>query len=404
MRRIDSLARISEEPGRITRTFASLAMRQANELVAGWMREAGLETRVDAVGNLFGRYPGSKRDAKTVLLGSHLDTVRNAGKFDGPLGVILAIACVEQLHRSKTRLPFALEVVGFADEEGVRYQTTYLGSKAVAGHFNRRDLKRRDADGISMAEAIRNFGGDVDKIESAKWSAKQLLGYIEAHIEQGPVLERKNQAVGVVTGIAGQSRVQVKFCGLAGHAGTVPMVQRRDALCAAAEFVLAVETHAQKLKTLVATVGQIKAEPGASNVIPGEASLTLDVRHESDVQRRRAIRQLHDKAHAIARRRKMKLIFEEVHEANATDCSPKLTALLARSVGRHQKTVPRLASGAGHDAAVMAGITPMAMLFIRCKDGLSHHPDESVSVKDVGISLDVLNDFLLSLAKSHERV
>lgn len=404
MRRIETLARISEEPGRITRTFASPAMRRANKLVAGWMREAGMKTRGDAVGNLFGHYPGKKPGAKIVLLGSHLDTVRNAGKFDGPLGVVLAIACVEQLHRLRLRLPFTIEVVGFADEEGVRYQTTYLGSKAVAGCFNRHDLKRRDANGISMATAIKKFGGNPEKIKSARWNAKQLLGYIEAHIEQGPVLEQKNKAVGVVTGIAGQSRARVKFCGLAGHAGTVPMAQRRDALCAGAEFVLAVERYAQKSKELVATVGQISAQPGASNVIPGEVGLTLDVRHASDAKRRVATRQLHDEALAIARRRKVRLMFEKVHEAGATDCSPELTALLARAVGRHQKVIPRLPSGAGHDAAVMAGITPVAMLFIRCKGGISHHPNESVSAKDVRVSLEVLNDFLLSLAKAHEHV
>jgi allantoate deiminase len=302
------------------------------------------------------------------------------------------------------RLPFPIEVVGFADEEGVRYQTTYLGSKAVAGCFNRRDLKRRDVNGILMAKAIKDFGGNPARIESAKWNAKQLLGYIEAHIEQGPVLEQKNQAVGVVTGIAGQSRVQVRFVGLAGHAGTVPMAQRRDALCAAAEFVLAVEKHAQKLTKLMATVGRISAEPGVSNVIPGEAGLTLDVRHASDAQRRIAISQLRDKALAIARRRKTKLTFEEVHKADAADCCPRLTALLAQAAGRHQKAVPRLSSGAGHDAAVMAGITPIAMLFIRCKGGISHHPDESVSINDIQVSLEVLNDFLLRLARSHEHV
>jgi allantoate deiminase len=404
MRRIEMLARISEERGRITRTFASPAMQRANELVAGWMREAGMKTRTDAVGNLFGHFPGTKPAAKILLLGSHLDTVRNAGKFDGPLGVILAIACVEELHRSKMRLPFAIEVVGFADEEGVRYQTTYLGSKAVAGRFNRRDLKRRDADGISMAAAIKNFGGDPAGLESAKWSARQLLGYLEAHIEQGPVLEQKHQAVGVVTGIAGQSRAKLTFCGVAGHAGTVPMTQRRDALCAAAEFVLVVERYAQKSTGLVATVGQISAEPGASNVIPGEARLTLDLRHPSDAHRRAAIRQLRDKALAIARRRKTRLTFEQVHEAAATDCCPKLTALLAQAVRQHQKAVPRLPSGAGHDAAVIAAITPVAMLFIRCKGGISHHPDESVSTRDVQVSLEVLNDFLLRLAKSHEHL
>jgi allantoate deiminase len=286
----------------------------------------------------------------------------------------------------------------------VRYQTTYLGSKAVAGSFNRRDLKRRDAAGISMADAIKTFGGDPAKIGAAKLAPNRLLGYVEAHIEQGPVLEQKRLAVGVVTGIAGQSRAQVTFSGEAGHAGTVPMALRRDALCAAAEFVLAVEAHAQKIAGLTATVGQISADPGASNVIPGEARLTLDLRHASDARRRVALRRLCEQALAIAGRRRLRLSFENVHEAGAVECCPQLTALLARAAGRHQKTVLQLPSGAGHDAAVIAGVTPIAMLFIRCKGGISHHPDESVSVGDIGLSLEVLNDFLLALAKSHERI
>ena len=404
MRRIKSLARVSDESACLTRTFASPAMRRANDLVAGWMREAGMKIREDAVGNLLGHYAARQPDAKILLLGSHLDTVRNAGKFDGPLGVILAIACVEQLHRARLRLPFAIEVVGFSDEEGVRFQTTYLGSKAVAGRFDPRDLKCRDAAGISMAEAIKKFGGNAAKIPSARLEPKKLIGYVEAHIEQGPVLEHKKLAVCIVTGIAGQTRTRVSFSGQAGHAGTVPMALRRDALCAAAEFVLAVEKLAQESAGLVATVGQIQAAPGASNVIPGEARLTLDVRHASDVRRRAAVKQLHQQARAIARRRKAKLDFEHVHEAGAADCCPELSVLLAGAVGRHQRAVLRLPSGAGHDAAVMAGITPAAMLFIRCKGGISHHPDESASVKDVRVALDVLNDFLLDLAKLHEHV
>lgn len=404
MRRIEALAKITDEPGWITRTFASPAMHRANELTATWMREAGMTTRVDAVGNVFGHYPGRSPDAKILLLGSHLDTVRNAGKFDGPLGVILGIACVEHLHQSKARLPFAVDVVGFSDEEGVRYQTTYLGSKALAGCFDQRDLKRKDEAGISMAEAIKTFGGDPSKIKSASLEPKRLIGYVEAHIEQGPVLEQKRLAAGVVTGIAGQSRARVKFFGEAGHAGTVPMALRRDALCAAAEFVLIVEKHARKTPGLVATVGQIAADPGASNVIPGEARLTLDLRHANDAQRRKAFRQLHEQAFTIARRRKMRTSFEAVHEAAATECNPQLTALLAQAIRQHQKTVLHLPSGAGHDAAVMSTITPVAMLFIQCKGGISHHPDESATLSDVAVSLKVLNDFIAALAKSYERV
>jgi len=404
MRRIKALAQLTDEPGRITRTFASPAMRRANEMMTAWMTEAGMTVRIDAVGNVVGHYHGCSPEAKILLLGSHLDTVRNAGKFDGPLGVVLGIACVEQLHRSKTRLPFAIEVVGFSDEEGVRYQTTYLGSKAIAGCFNLLDLKRKDEAGILMAEAIKTFGGDPAEILSARMNPKRLIGYVEAHIEQGPVLEQKRLATGVVTSIAGQSRAQVKFVGEAGHAGTVPMALRRDALCAAAEFVLEVEKYARKTPGLVATVGQLGAHPGASNVIPGEARLTLDLRHANDTRRRTALRQLRQKASTIARRRKMQLTFEIVHEAATVECCPQLTALLARSARRFQKTVLRLHSGAGHDAVIMSAITPIAMLFIRCKGGISHHPDESASLDDVAVSLEVLNDFIASLAKSYERV
>ncbi|HEX4349039.1 MAG TPA: allantoate amidohydrolase [Verrucomicrobiae bacterium] len=404
MQRLEALAEISNESGKITRTFASPAMRRANELVAQWMREAGMTTRVDAMGNLIGHYPGKTPDAKILLLGSHLDTVRDAGKFDGPLGIVLAIACVENLHRQKIKPPFAIEVVGFSDEEGVRYQTTYLGSRAITGGLDARDLKRRDADGISVGEALRNFGCNPAELKSARMNPAKLIGYVEAHIEQGPVLEQEKIAVGIVTGIAGQSRCRIDFSGQSGHAGTVPMKLRKDALCAAAEFVLAVESLAQRTQGLVATVGEICAEPGASNVIPGKARLTLDVRHASDSIRRRALDGLKHTALKIARRRKLKLDLEEVHEAAAIVCSKKLSAQLALSVKRHQKRALHLPSGAGHDAAVMAKITPVAMLFVQCKGGVSHHPDESAKVEDVRVALDVLSDFLLRLAKTHEQV
>ncbi len=402
MQRIEELAKITDEPGRLTRTFGSPAMQRANELVASWMCEAGMKTRVDAIGNLIGHYAGEKADAKILLFGSHLDTVRNAGKFDGPLGVILAIACVVELHRQKIQLPFAIEVIGFADEEGVRYQSTYLGSKVLAGSFDAKDLKRKDADGISLADAIKNFSGDPAKLKSARLNPKNLLGYIEAHIEQGPVLEKNNLAVGIVTAIAGQTRARITFTGHAGHAGTTPMNLRQDALCAAAEFILAVENLARKTTGLVATVGQVKVEPGASNVIPGEVNLTLDLRHAKDSIRQAAHKKLKLIGSQITRRRKLKFANEVVHETRAVVCSEKLSAQLATAVKQQLKKVLHLPSGAGHDAAVMGKITPAAMLFIRCKNGLSHHPDELASLADVGVALDVLNDFILQLAKTHE--
>ncbi|MGA2244106.1 MAG: allantoate amidohydrolase [Verrucomicrobiota bacterium] len=404
MRRIEMLAKISDDPGKITRTFASPGMRRANELAAQWMREAGMRTRVDAVGNLIGRFAGGKPEAKILLLGSHLDTVCGAGKFDGTLGVVLAIACLENLHHQKVKLPFAIEVFGFSDEEGVRFQTACLGSKAVAGCFDTRDLKRKDATGTSMAEAIKDFGGNPAQLKSTRLDPGKLLGYVEVHIEQGPVLERENAAVGIVTGIAGQSRIRISFSGRAGHAGTVPMRLRKDALCAAAEFVLAVENLARRTVGLVATVGQISVQPGASNVIPGEADLTLDLRHAMDSVRQRAQDHLKRTALGIAARRGLKLNLKSLNDAAAVDCSKELSAQLALSVGRCQKKIPRLPSGAGHDAAVMAGITPVAMLFVRCKGGVSHHPDESAKAEDVQAAFNVLNDFILRLAQAHEHI
>ena len=399
MTRINALAQVSEDTGRLTRTFASPAMRRANELVGSWMREAGMAVRVDGIGNLIGHYPAAQTDGKILLLGSHLDTVRDAGKFDGALGVLVAIACVQRLGENKARLPFAIEVVGFADEEGVRYQTACLGSRALAGTFNAADLKRTDARGLTMAEAIREFGGSPDALASAKADPGRLLGHAEVHIEQGPVLEEKNLAVGVVTTIAGQSRARVSFAGCAGHAGTVPMNLRRDALCAAAEFVLAAEALAQNRGGLVATVGEIAAWPGASNVIPGEARLSLDVRHPDDPVRRRAGDELKRRAEEIAAERGVQVRWELVHETPAVVCDRRLTAVLNEAVKRRQKASPLLASGAGHDAAAMAAVAPVAMLFVRCKGGISHHPDESVTSEDVHVAIQVMSDFIAEMAK-----
>ncbi len=398
MERIELLARISEEPDRLTRTFCSPAMREANKLVGGWMREAGMTAGADTIGNLIGRYPGQNEHAKTFMLGSHLDTVRDAGKFDGPLGVLTAIACVQQLHERKVQLPFAIEVLGFADEEGVRYQTTYLGSKALAGTFNESDLNRFDARGVTMSEAIREFGGDPEKIKLARRDPQQLLGYAEVHIEQGPVLEKKLQPVGVVTAISGQTRIRARFTGQAGHAGTTPMTLRHDALAAAAQFIVAVEDCANGHHGLVATVGQIEALPGASNVIPGEVILSVDVRHAIDHTRQEACARLQEIAGHIGEKRGIAIDWEALHDVQSVPCSHDLSALLAKAARQHLVEVTELPSGAGHDAAVMGDITPVAMLFVRCKGGISHHPDESVTVEDIGVAIAVMNDFLRLLA------
>ncbi|MEO7932638.1 MAG: allantoate amidohydrolase [Chthoniobacterales bacterium] len=373
----DELAAVTDEPGRITRTFHSPAMQRANKLVGGWMRQAGLAVSEDAAFNLFGRWSSANPKAKTLLLGSHLDTVRDAGKYDGPLGVLVALAAVEKLKTSGVALPFHIEVVGFSDEEGVRYQTTYLGSRALAGKLTKADLALIEEKGI----------------EKARRKAGEFLAYAEVHIEQGPVLESRNLGVGVVTAIASQKRVKVTFTGQAGHAGTTPMHGRRDALCGAAEFITAVENCG-----ILGTVGIVEVHPGASNVIPGKVELSLDLRDQSDAVCDRIYRRLHEHADRIVSRRQLTLTWDLLQETDAVPCDKALTKLMRRVVAAHETAVVAMPSGAGHDAAVMASLCPMAMLFIRCKDGISHHPAESVQAADVAKSIDVLSDFIVALA------
>lgn len=375
MRRCDELGRVSDDSDCLTRTFHSPAMRRANLLVGEWMREAGMEVREDAAFNLIGRLPSRRPRAKCLLLGSHLDTVRNAGKYDGPLGVLLGIAVAERLRGAD--LPFHLEVVGFSDEEGVRYQTTYLGSRGMCGLLRRADLARIEEKGLERARRARG----------------EILAYIEAHIEQGPLLEALGRPVGVVTAIAGQTRIRGSLTGRAGHAGTTPMHLRKDALCGAAEIALAAENLG-----VLATIGEFELARGASNVIPGFVRFTVDVRDAKDARRRAACRRLHERAAAVARRRGLKLTWDIVQETPMAPMDSGLTKLLRRVAGRG---VPSMPSGAGHDAAVFAGICPTAMLFLRCKGGVSHHPDESVKTADVAAALDVLVRAVLELAGRH---
>ncbi|MFL5734385.1 MAG: allantoate amidohydrolase [Chloroflexia bacterium] len=411
MERADALGAISEEPYRLTRLFATLAMQQANDTVAAWMHEAGMSVRQDNAGNLVGRYeahgwdgvvqnPKSKiQNRRTLVFGSHIDTVRDAGKYDGPLGVLVAIACVQRLHDLGKRLPFAIEVPAFADEEGLRYHTAYLGSKAYTGTFDPGYLAMVDADGVGMAEAIRAFGGDPSKLQADGRTGADLLGYCEVHIEQGPVLEARGLPVGVVSAISSQGRFRVTFNGEAGHAGTVPMTLRRDALSAAAEFVLAAERLAKEREGLVATVGQMAVEPGASNVIPGQATLSLDVRHMDDNLRREACDQLREEASQIASRRHVDLDWQLLQEHPSVPCSPALTAQLARAVEETTGSpASHLPSGAGHDAVTMSTLTGVAMLFVRCKGGVSHNPAESVEVEDVAVAIEVMGRFLEGVA------
>ncbi|TMF23253.1 MAG: allantoate amidohydrolase [Chloroflexi bacterium] len=394
MQHCDVLAACTDEPGAITRPFASDAMRRAHQYVREWMREAGMAVTRDNVGNLRARYEGTGK--ATLLLGSHLDSVRNAGRYDGPLGVMVAIAAVKRLHDAGRRLPFGLDVLAFADEEGLRFGSTYLGSRAVAGRLDEAELRRTDAGGVTMAETIRAFGGDPEKLADDRWRGDRPLGYVEVHIEQGPVLEARGLPVGVVPAIAGQSRFEIAFTGEAGHAGTVPMDRRRDALTAAAEVVLAVEAAGATQEALVATVGRLEVEPGAANVIPGKVFFTLDVRHPDDRVRTAACEALIARTRETARRRKLAVEVRATSERASVRCSPRLTTLLKQAVAGRALEVP---SGAGHDGVYMSEITDVAMLFVRCKGGISHNPAESVETADVGVAIDVLSRFIELLAK-----
>jgi allantoate deiminase len=384
----------SEEPDRLTRRYGTDALRATQDAVAAWMSEAGLVTWRDAAGNLIGRYEAEYAHARTFLLGSHLDSVRDAGAFDGPLGVLVAISCVERFYRLGVRLPFAVEVPAFADEEGLRFHSSYLGSRALAGTLDDETLALEDPDGISVREAMREFDGDPDNLESAQRDPGEILGYCEVHIEQGPRLESEDLPVGIVTGITSQSRVSLSFTGTAGHAGTVPMELRRDALCAAAEFVLAAEATARTVPGLVTTVGEISVEPGASNVIPGAVTLSLDVRHVNNEVREAARTRLKQKAGEIAMRRDVRLEWNVIQQTDSISCDLRLSGLLAEAIEAAGFPVEWLASGAGHDAVALHPITAVSMLFVRCAQGISHNPAESVDVEDVAVAIEVI-DYLL---------
>ena len=392
--RCQQLARHSELPDGLTRVFLSREQRAANDLVLGWMREAGMQARLDAIGNCVGRYEGASPGLPSLMLGSHLDTVRDAGKYDGMLGVVTAIECVAALAASATRLPFAIDVVGFADEEGVRFGVTLLGSRAVAGTFDAGALDATDGDGMSMRDAMRGFGLDPARIPDAARRPQDVLAYAELHIEQGPVLEALGLPVGVVTAINGGNRIAIEIAGTAGHAGTVPMRLRRDALAAAAECTLAIERLAQGAHDVVATVGRIAVAPGAVNVIPGQARFTLDVRAPTDEARDAARDAMLGECRAIAQRRGVELALTPLWEARTTRCDAELQRQFATAVSAEGVCVHQLPSGAGHDGMAISAIAPIGMLFVRCKAGISHNPAEAIDVADVDAGARTLLRFI----------
>jgi allantoate deiminase len=394
MQRCDALARESELPGGLTRVYLSPESRAANELVLGWMREAGMQAHIDPIGNVVGRYEGDASGRPALVLGSHLDTVRDAGRYDGMLGVVTAIECVAALAEKRKRLPFAIDIVGFGDEEGVRFGTTMLGSRALAGTLDPAALDARDARGVTVREALRAFGLDPGATNSVARRKADVLAYVELHIEQGPVLEAEALPVGVVSAINGFSRLRATLRGTAGHAGTVPMRLRRDALAAAAECVLAIERIARGDPDLVGTVGRIEAKPGAINVIPGEVDFTIDIRAPRDELRSRAVAGARSEVQAIAARRSLGCEIAPIQELGVTRCAPWLMQQLARAVAAQGVRVLELPSGAGHDGQAMSALTDVAMLFVRCKDGISHNPAEAISAEDAGMAARALLHFI----------
>ena len=394
MRRCEALARHSELPGGLTRVFLSPQARAATDEVLGWMREAGMQAQLDPIANAAGRYEGERPGLPCLMLGSHLDTVRDAGRYDGMLGVITAIECIGLLNSKKKRLPFAIEVIGFGDEEGVRFGTTLLGSRAVAGTLDLQVLNAKDPQGNSMADALREFGLDPAGIPKIARRKQDVLAYAELHIEQGPVLEAEGLPVGVVTAINGFSRLRVTLRGAAGHAGTVPMNLRRDALAAAAECVLMVEKVGRSHAELVGTVGRIEAKPGAINVIPGEVMFTVDVRAPQDPLRNQAVATIRSQIQRIVEERKVECEIENLQEFGVTACSPRLMEQMDQAVARQGFPVRRLPSGAGHDGMALGAITGICMLFVRCKGGISHNPLESITEADAAAGARVLLDFI----------
>ena len=394
MRRLDALSLFSEGGDGVTRRFATKEHRQAAEMIQSWMRDAGMEPHVDAAGNVIGRYQAITLDAPALIIGSHQDTVRQGGKYDGAYGIVAPISCISALNDEGVRFPFAIEVIAFCDEEGVRFNTTLLGSRAIAGTFDMDGLENTDSNGVTMSNALKEFGTNPTEIPNLARNPNSVLGFVEIHIEQGPILEEEGLALGVVTAIAGGTRLSAQITGLAGHAGTVPMDRRSDALTAAAEAILAVESYCSKVPGLVGTVGRISAAPGAVNVIPGDAAFTIDIRAGDDNLRRKALNDIKVEIKALCVRRGVKIEMETIHESDGCQCAPWLIDQLDAAVTTSGHPQKRLMSGAGHDGMAMEYITDIGMLFIRCEGGISHHPAEAISVDDADAGAQALLNFI----------
>lgn len=401
---LDALAAISADDDRINRLYLTPEYRRAANLVAGWMADIGLEVHEDALASVHGRLAptlagGSNR---RLLIASHIDTVIDAGKYDGCLGVVAGLIAVDEIRGRGLRLPFGIEVVAFGDEEGVRFPTTLSSSTALAGAFDAASLDKPGIGGVSLRQALTAFGKDPGEIAAAAADPASLIGYVEVHIEQGPVLEHEGEALGVVTSIAGQSRYRITVSGEAGHAGTVPMGLRHDAMMATAEICGLIEAEARAGNAahgLVATVGTLQVKPGAINVIPAEVSFTLDIRAASDAPRLAAIETIRAGIDGICARRGTRWRWERFLDQPTTPMNDDLQALLTEAVTGLGGKGRRLSSGAGHDAMALAPVTDTAMLFVRSRGGISHNPAEFSSVDDMGLAIEALIRFIEGLAR-----
>jgi len=390
----------SEEPNSLFRPYLSTAYRETVRQVAAWMEQGGLSARQDSAGNIVGRYEGTSAEAPALLIGSHLDSVRNAGKYDGPLGVMLGIEVVEHFARKGIGFPFALEVIGFGDEEGSRFPVSMLTSRAVAGLLQEAPANMEDSDGITLQNALGAEGFVLEQFPKAARKQGEVIAYFEPHIEQGPVLEFENKPVGVVSAIAAQFRFLVTLKGVAGHAGTMPMTLRQDALAAAAEAILEIEKIGKADSDhLVATVGRMQVSPGVPNVVPGDVAFTVDIRSGTESIRNEAATQIQHALQGLCDRRSVSFSMVLQQDLPATPCDSELTHVLSRSVqtvtGKQARV---LVSGAGHDAMVMAALAPVCMLFIRCEKGISHNPAEAVEASDVETAFQVMVNFIESYA------
>jgi allantoate deiminase len=388
--------------GGLYRGYLTPAYLAAQDALAEWMEEAGMIVHRDPAANLVGRYEGTDPAAPALIIGSHLDSVRDGGRYDGALGIMLGVECVAALKAQDLRLPFPIEVYAFGDEEGSRFPAAMLTSRAVAGTLEEAALELADADGVTLATALPSVGDELGSYLGAARTAGSTLAYLEAHIEQGPVLEADGLAIGTVTGIASQLRYKVAVNGMAGHAGTTTMRLRRDPLAGAAAMVLAVEQLARADDTdVVATVGVIEALPGAPNVIPGEVRFTIDVRSGIATRRDNVAEAILARMAEIANARDLDLTVERIHDLPSSPCDPALMDLMDQALAAAGQPVRRLVSGAGHDAMNMAALCPTAMLFIRCKGGISHNPAEHVDPADAEIALQVMLGFIERLAQTY---